>query len=417
MNIKTIRNNDSDSAVARSVSNMMLNNYKKGLAISNNELADEDGISDSVGVVDPTETIRTGKSKAVSVAKGYKAKSINATDVPKIALNSSSQQAKEFILQSKALDNELDHVIAHMKLNNKDEFYDSSLWKDEKVKGGTLFTKKEKTRFTDKATDEEIHALMEKLQETIVEKGSNGENTDDEYQNYMFLERLFDDGSTYAENVRNLGRYDKLDPLDRATAQDILERGKGKIRHGVEYNTEMATALKDMGYAINVNRNVGKGKNPTVTNLTSSDLWSSYNGENDNLKSKNGVRVVNTIGVEAFSQDLLLAIKKISNHLTAVLLPLAQKMYDTRFQGITLQDKNTVIPDLYKELDEKMYILTSLNNQDNTQLIKIDKDFDKLYSLVSNGLNMYVMPTGGSMTGGSMTGGDIRSTTNYLYEL
>jgi hypothetical protein len=90
--------------------------------------------------------------------------------------------------------------------------------------------------------------------------------------------------------------------------------------------------------------------------------------------------------VKAFSQDLLLAIKKISNHLTAVLLPLAQKMYETRFQGITLQDKNTVIPDLYKELDEKMYILTSLNNQDNTQLIKIDKDFDKLYSLVSNGL-------------------------------
>ena len=92
-------------------------------------------------------------------------------------------------------------------------------------------------------------------------------------------------------------------------------------------------------------------------------------------------------------------------------------MFETRFQGITLQDKNTVIPDLYKELDEKMYILTSLNNQDNTQLIKIDKDFDKLYNLVNNGLNMYVMPTGGSMTGGAVKGSNIRSTTNYLYEL
>jgi hypothetical protein len=416
MNIKTIRNNDSDSSVARNVSNMMLNNYKKGLAISNNELAVENGISDSVGIVDPTETIRTGKSKVVSVAKGYNVKSINGTEVPKL-VNSSSQQAKEFIIQSKALDNELDHVVAHMKLNNKDEFYDSSLWKDGEVKGGTLFTKKEKSHFTNKATDEEIHALMEDLQRTITDKESNGDNADDEYQNFMWLERLFDDSSDYADRVKGLGRYDKLDPLDRATAQDILERGKGKIKYGEEYNTEMASALKDMGYAINVNRNVGKGKNPTVTNLTSSDLWSSYNGENDNLKSKNGVRVVNTIGVEAFSQDLLLAIKKISNHLTAVLLPLAQKMYETRFQGITLQDKNTVIPDLYKELDEKMYILTSLNNQDNTQLIKIDKDFDKLYSLVTNGLNMYVMPTGGSITGGSIKGGDIRSTTNYLYEL
>ena len=258
---------------------------------------------------------------------------------------------------------------------------------------------------------------MEELQESILEKESNGDNADDEYQNYVWLERLFDDGLTYADRVKDLGRYDKLDPLDRPTAKDILERGNGKLRHGEEYNTEMASALKDMGYAINVNRNVGKGKNPTLTNLTSSDLWSSYNGENDNLKSKKGVRVVNKIDVEAFSQDLLLAIKKISNHLTAVLLPLAQKMYETRFQGITLQDKNTVIPDLYKEMDEKIYILTFLNNQDNTQLIKIDKDFDKLYSIVSNGLNMYVMPTGGSMNGKTIKGGHIRSSTNYLYEL
>ena len=130
MNINTIRNNDSDSAIARNISNMMLNNYKKGLAISNNELAVESGISSSVGVVDPTETTRVRKPKAESVGipgKGYNVKSINATEVPKLTVSSSSQQAKEFIIQSKALDNELDHVIAHMKLNNKDEFYDSSL--------------------------------------------------------------------------------------------------------------------------------------------------------------------------------------------------------------------------------------------------------------------------------------------------
>ena len=93
-------------------------------------------------------------------------------------------------------------------------------------------------------------------------------------------------------------------------------------------------------------------------------------------------------------------------------MPLAQKMYDTRFQGITLQDKNTIIPQLYSDMDEKMYILTSLNNQSNTQLMKLDKEFDKLYNLVENGLNMYVMPTGGSMVGGH-----VRNKTDYLYEL
>jgi hypothetical protein len=57
MNIKTVKNNDSDSAIARNISNMMLSNYKKGLAITNNELATESGISDTVGVVDLTETV------------------------------------------------------------------------------------------------------------------------------------------------------------------------------------------------------------------------------------------------------------------------------------------------------------------------------------------------------------------------
>jgi hypothetical protein len=127
MQVKILRNSDSDSTVARTVSNMVLNNYQKGLAIANQELAEENGIADSVGVVDPTQTVRMGNQKSIPisgpVSKGYKVKAINATDVPKTAVTASSQQAKEFILQSKTLDNEFDHMIALMKLNNKDEFY------------------------------------------------------------------------------------------------------------------------------------------------------------------------------------------------------------------------------------------------------------------------------------------------------
>ena len=52
--------------------------------------------------------------------------------------------------------------------------------------------------------------------------------------------------------------------------------------------------------------------------------------------------------------------------------PLAQKLYESHFQGLTLQDKNVTIPELYKEIDEKMYILTSLNNTSNAQLIKLN---------------------------------------------
>lgn len=87
-------------------------------------------------------------------------------------------------------------------------------------------------------------------------------------------------------------------------------------------------------------------------------------------------------------------------------------MYDKRFQGINLQDKNVSIPELYKDMNEKILTITSINVNSNTQMRKLDKEFDKLYNLVKNGLNMYVMPTGGSMTGGH-----VRNSTNYLYEL
>ena len=403
MNIKTIKNNDSDSAVARNVSNMMLNNYKKGLAISNNELAVENGISDSVGVVDPTETIRIGKSKVVSVGvpKGYKAKSINASEVPKLASNSSSQQAKEFILQSKALDNELDHVIAHMKLNNKEEFYDSG-----KNGGITNDVYKEIKRNEKMSIDEnpEVKALnaqrdevFDKLKEAKIKARE-------------FIAENMEEDDTLENNVSFY--EEELEELDRQ--MHIL---RDSLKHDIPPASEFINSLVKKGKIVDRTRVEGKGKQHILKNMDGEDYENMRTEEFTHLKSKKGLRITNTIGVEAFSQDLLLAIKKISNHLNAVLLPLAQKMYDTRFQGITLQDKNTVIPELYKEVDEKMYILTSLNNQSNTQLIKIDKDFDKLYSLVSNGLNMYVMPTGGSMNGGSIRGGNVQSTTNYLYEL
>lgn len=126
-------------------------------------------------------------------------------------------------------------------------------------------------------------------------------------------------------------------------------------------------------------------------------MLSTYTGEYAHLKSKNGIRITNKTDVKAFSHELLISIKKISNHITSVLMPLTQQLYDKRFAGVTLQDKNVVIPELYKDMDEKIYILTSLNNQDNTQLIKLDKEFDKLYNLVSSGLQMFVMSTGGSI--------------------
>jgi len=409
-----LKTSDSDSAVARTVSNMMLNNYKKGIAISNQEFNAENGIADSVGVVDPTESLRIKKQKSVpltgpAVTKGYAVKSINASDVTRTAVTTGSSLAKEFIIQSKALDNELDHVVALMKFNNKGEFYNN----DKLMTGGTLFTNKQKKHFKDNATELELNHKLNELLEVIAEKEENGHDTTDDYANFRFLESLMDDGSAYADKVRNLGHYKDLDnDADKDYAKQVLTRGDTKQKYGDSYNNEMASALKEMGYTIDAKRNNGKGKSHVLNNSTTEDLWNSYSGANSHLKSKNGIRVVNTVDVDNFSQELLLAIKKIPMHITTTLMPLAEKMFDTRFQGITMQDKNVVIPELYKDMDDKMYILTSLNNQYNTQLMKLDKEFDKLYNIVNNGLNSYVMPTGGSMVGGN-----IKNATDYLYEL
>jgi hypothetical protein len=232
---------------------------------------------------------------------------------------------------------------------------------------------------------------------------SNGEDTTDtytekiEYLQYM----MFSPGDV----IRNKGRYDKATPEDRYIIEEVLGRNK-------KVADDTVNALRELGYDIERTRNSGNGKQGELNKVDQDNALNTYTGENSTIKSKKGIRVVGDVDVAKFSNELLMTIKKIANVISTTLMPLAQKMYDTRFQGISLHDKNVIIPQLYQDMDEKMYILTSLNNQNNVQLIKLDKDFDKLYNLVKNGLDMYLMPTGGSMTGGH-----VRSATNYLYEL
>ena len=53
-----------------------------------------------------------------------------------------------------------------------------------------------------------------------------------------------------------------------------------------------------------------------------------------------------------------------------------------------------MLQEMYQDMDEKLYILTSLNNVDNTAFVKMDKNFDKLYETVKRGLDNY---NGGAM--------------------
>ena len=124
------------------------------------------------------------------------------------------------------------------------------------------------------------------------------------------------------------------------------------------------------------------------------DLQDTYDNKNGQYKAKYGVRVIGDVNVYSLKNDLLTSIKKVENGIAA-LLPTAQALYNARYNGISLQDQDFTLPTLYNEIDDKLYILTTLNNTTNTQLITLDKEFDKLYNLVKNGLHRASLATQG----------------------
>jgi hypothetical protein len=409
MNTKILRDTKNDMLVGRQVSNMMLQNYTRGfLAIANAEQATDDGIADSVTTINPTKVIRMRKQKNVpltgpELSQGYKVKAVKVT---KKAENASSQQAKDFLMQSKALDNELDHVLAQMKYNNKEEFYDNAQNTD--TTGDTYKTLRDELK-SQIVSKPELADLIKQYDDLTKEIH------DQKREHNKILQQTGDEDEKLLEEIE----YNEQ--LHQALGARIKEVKAKEFKEYIPEKKEVVKKLIENGKTVDIERSDGKGATHKFKDMNDRTLESTITGTNDHRKSKKNIRIISTTGVDKLSQDLLLEIKKISNFITVTLMPLAQKLHNDRFQGTDLQDLKYTIPELYKEMDEKMYILTSLNNVSNTQLTKLDKDFDKLYNLVNNGLSSFVMATGGSipMTVDPSTSkyNHVRHTTNYLWEL
>jgi len=341
--------------------------------------------SPTVSIIDPTKTIRLPRQKlqkgVLSNSQGYNAQLMTQSNVPVVKSNPNAEKAKEFITQTRALDNDLDHALSLMKLNNKDEFY-----------GGSLFTQKEKDHYQHNASDSELEELYLKLMTQFQDKYENGEDYEDEYENIKFLEKIMlMDSIDPAGLIRNLGKYKELDNAhDKELVESVLLRNAKGKKNKVDKDT--VNALKELGYDINRKRNEASGKHDKLNNIDDQTVFDTYTGLDSDRRSKKGVRVVNEIGVVKLSSDLLLLTKKIANGIN-ILIPLAQTLVDTRYQGISHADK-LMLQEMYQDMDEKLYILTSLNNVDNTAFVKMDKNFDKLYETVKRGLDNY---NGGAM--------------------
>jgi predicted nucleic acid-binding Zn-ribbon protein len=407
MNVKILRDKDSDQSVARKVSSMMLNNYKRGLAVANEEIAPDSSIADGVTTINPNDTIKIKKQPDMritgpAISKHYKIKSNTTADISKPS--TSSSQVKEFMLQSKALDNELDHVVAQLKFNNKNQFYDTAKSGDVKDdlydkihKGATKAVKNyEKTH----PINEQIKQLQKELKKATT-KHNNTTKKNQGVEDEAGKEAL----QAMQDHINALGLQ-----RDALVAEMVAD---------IPTEKEVIPRLADQGKTIDRTRDKRKTTFNTFTDMDKATYNSTVSDSNRDIRSRNGVRMVDTIDVESFSQDLLLEIKKISNIITVTLMPLAQKMYSTKFAGVDIQDRTVTIPTLYTDMADKLYILTSLNNQHNAQLVKLDKEFDKLYNLVDKALAMYVDATGGAIP--TFRPNDskdhIRHTTIYPYEL
>jgi hypothetical protein len=226
--------------------------------------------------------------------------------------------------------------------------------------------------------------------------------------NHQYLSKVSnvkDKSTPMSANIEKLGKYKDLDPHDKELMDYELNLTKK------QFGADGKEALLKLGIPIDRNRNL---KDLSKLNkIKREDYIDSYLETNDGKKkSKNGVRILNNnISVRKLSSDLIQTIKKICNFVEIVLMPLAETLYNNRFAGIGEGDKIS-IPKLYDEMDQKLYILTSINTTDNAQLIKLDNDFEKLFDIVLQGIKSYVPARGGSIYGGS-----IKPMIEHMYYL
>lgn len=100
------------------IANTMLTQYKKGVAINNLEMEQENDLANNnVGLVDSKSVVSV---PTVKKQKGY---SINDSRKTIHTVSNSVSSIKDFLRDSRLVDNELDQIMTMMKMDNVDSFY------------------------------------------------------------------------------------------------------------------------------------------------------------------------------------------------------------------------------------------------------------------------------------------------------
>jgi hypothetical protein len=178
--------NNSSKDIGKTISNTIMTQYNKGLAIKNEELAQEgiDDGDDSANIVNPVRTRNIKVIKApqkitrATTSIGRQIPVSNTYSVPSISHKAvaSKSTIKEFISESRLLDNELDLMLGMLKFNNKHEFYGDE-YQGGNICGGALFTEEEKNQYEHHTDIEDLEELLEEYKDQL--KELNMEKTQD----------------------------------------------------------------------------------------------------------------------------------------------------------------------------------------------------------------------------------------------
>ena len=377
-----------NQAVNKKIGQIMMSEYNEGLQIKNQELGDNNN-EDNEGIINTVKPVNNLKIKG---RKGYSAKAkIGST---KELLKSSKDTLKDFISQSNILDSELNQMVSQFKLNNKGEFYGGDFSDDEDDEEEEDDNDEDVSEYYDKTFPEIFNKLLSVSQQ--ISASDLKKFIKDKYNMSVpkskfrtaFLDVKFPYWDTEEYTVTLSSARKQISKMEALLSElNHVKNGTTVITRSNNNIIDRVRSSKpgDQGHLL-----------PTGT---SQGLVASYLQKND-AKEKNGIRITNNIHVKKLSNELLLTIKKINN-IVINLIPLAQNLSENHFAGAIHEDINK-IKKMYADMDDKMYILTSLNDE-ATQLTKLDSDFETLLNAVNGGIASFVPMSGGSMVGDSLS--------------
>ena len=392
------------------IANMTVRNYSEGLGILRNEINREGDNDDEMDTVTPVAVLPKKKGKGYSV----KVKS----EFNKKALSNKRDTLKDFIRDSNILDTELNQMVTQFKITNKEEFFGGDMTSDEEEEEEQDWkTHYESKRLkTINSIDKTIKNIPAQKLKLYIETTYGPTVSKTKFKSYLNTEYpIVDEQDEATIQLEGMNAFNQeLDDLKN----DRLNLNVGQQLDVNRYPEASTELLKDNDVPIIRYRSLQKGDQGRLTDITQDDLVQSYLDRNNHKRSKHGVSIANDTPISMLTNEQILIAKKLNN-IVNNLIPMAENLSEDHFSGATDAEINT-IKKLYADMDEKMYILTSINSK-STQLHKLESDFDKLVELVESGINNYRPMSGGSMikhyTSHKLYKPTQKVKTNYLYML